>query len=184
MLAELGTEAIKMEGVTVTSSMMIIGVGVALVVELVKAALSQWPGFTAEMRKPLLPLVGIGLSMLAFGVAGIENWLLGGIVVGLATGGGYDFIKGVTQKAAKIGSTAPLLAVLLLVSLAGCRAYMQPNLKQQFEQATILSRAWLEDCEGGNNEACVEGLRLCNETMELVVDALNNQASSEEGGDQ
>jgi len=183
MLAELGTNALSVEGVTVTSTMMIMGVGVGLVVELVKAVLSKWPGFTAEMRKPMLPLVGIGLSMLAFGVAGIENWLLGGIVMGLAAGGGYDFLKGVTRKAAKMGSAAPLLAVLLLASLSGCRAYMEPKLKQQFEQAAILSRAWLEDCEDGNPEACSEGLRLCNETMELVVDAMNNQPSSEKGGE-
>ena len=182
MLAKIA-DTISLEGVTVTSNMMVIGVGVSLVVELVKAVLSRWSGFTAEMRKPLLPLVGIGLSMLAFGVAGTENWLLGGIVVGLAAGGGYDFIKGVTQKAGKVGSAAPLLATLILVSLAGCRAYMQPQLKTQFEQATILSRAWLEDCEAGNDEACKEGLRLCNETMELVVDAMNNQPSSREGGD-
>jgi len=90
-------ELISNLNVTMTPTMYVIGLVVALAVEFIKAILSRWSFVTAEIKKPLFPLIGVFLSSMAFAVGGIENWLIAGVIIGLATGGGYDMFKGTSK---------------------------------------------------------------------------------------
>jgi len=95
--------------VTLTPLMMAMAVPIALAIEFIKALSKRLDFLTPEIRKPLLPLVGIMLAMMAFGLAGIENWLMAGTVVGLSAGGGYDLFKGMSR-AGKKNPVAPAAA--------------------------------------------------------------------------
>jgi hypothetical protein len=88
-----GTESISSLDVTMTPTMYVLGMVVALAVEFIKAMISRWPFVTPEIRKPLMPLLSIGLSSLVFGLAGVEGWLVAGVLIGLAAGGGYDMFR-------------------------------------------------------------------------------------------
>jgi len=107
--------------VTLTPLMMTMAVPIALAVEFIKALSNKLNFFTTEIRKPLFPLVGIGLAILAFGLAGVENWLVAGVMIGLSAGGGYDLFKGMAQVSKK-PPVAPA-GVLILCSMlifGGC----------------------------------------------------------------
>jgi len=90
-------ELINNLNVTMTPTMYVIGLVVALAVEFIKALLSRFSFVTAEIKKPLFPLIGIGLSAMAFAIGGLENWLIAGVIIGLATGGGYDMFRGTSK---------------------------------------------------------------------------------------
>ena len=83
--------------VTMTPTMYVTGLVVALAVEFIKAMISRWAFVTDEIKKPLFPLIGICLSSMAFAICGLENWLIAGVIIGLATGGGYDMFKGTSK---------------------------------------------------------------------------------------
>jgi len=88
------TESISSLNVTMTPTMYVLGMVVALVLEFIKAMISRWPFMTPEIKKPLMPLLSISLSSLVFGLAGVEGWLVAGVLIGLAAGGGYDIFRG------------------------------------------------------------------------------------------
>jgi len=90
-------ELINNLNVTMTPTMYVIGLVVALAVEFIKAILSRWSFVTAEIKKPLFPLIGVCLSSMAFAIGGQENWMIAGVIIGLATGGGYDMFKGTSR---------------------------------------------------------------------------------------
>jgi len=92
-----GTEIVNTLNVTMTPTMYVIGLVVALAVEFIKAILSRWSFITSEIKKPLLPLIGVLLSSMAFVIGGVENWLIAGVIIGLATGGGYDMFRGTSN---------------------------------------------------------------------------------------
>lgn len=135
MLAELQT--IDLGDVTLTQSMIMLGAVIMIAVQLFRASLMQlWPAGPDEIKKPLTSLVSVSLSMLIFYAMAIESWLMGGIVIGLAAGGGYEFTKnmaGLVKKKvvnAGNGKAAANLSMLLLLCamlIAGGCISAQPN---------------------------------------------------------
>jgi hypothetical protein len=108
MLAQI-TQNVGIEGVTVTYAMMVLTVAVALLVELIKVILSskrivnkqeqpRFPWFTDDLRKPLLPLLSIGMTMAVFWATGQTSWLLGGVILGWSASGGYSWVTGILEK--------------------------------------------------------------------------------------
>ncbi|MCJ7778849.1 MAG: hypothetical protein MUP16_11120 [Sedimentisphaerales bacterium] len=132
MLAELQT--IDIGDVTLTKSMIMLGVIPMLIVQLLKAWLVHfWPAGPEEIKKPLFTLVGIFTAVLMFYALAMEDWFMGGIVIGLTSIGGYETAKNTAGLAKKKlvpnGGTVPLAMVLLLCSLllvGGCIS-AQPN---------------------------------------------------------
>lgn len=123
------TQNATAQGVTVTYAMMLMGVGIGLVVELVKTVLSRFAWFTADMKKPLLPLLGVLLAMLIFRVMGSADWLAAGMLIGLGAGGGYDWTVGMMEKLGlKAKAVVPVLLIGPLLLAPGCNQFASnPN---------------------------------------------------------
>lgn len=92
MLPDL-SQAISSLDVTITPTMLVLTGVVTYMIQFLKACVSTWVWLTDEREKAMWPLVGIGLCSLAFGFAGVENFLVAGGILGLAAGGGYDQFK-------------------------------------------------------------------------------------------
>lgn len=92
-----GPESLSNLDVTLTSTTYVVGLVASLAVQFIKAIISRWPSVRPEIKKPLLPLIGIVLCCLTLAVAGVENWFVAGVVIGLASGGGYDIFKGTSN---------------------------------------------------------------------------------------
>lgn len=95
MLPDL-SQAMSSLDVTITPTMVVMAGFVSYVLQFIKACVGTWAWLTGERQKPLWPMVGIALCSLAFGLAHVENFLVAGVVLGLAAGGGYDMFKGTT----------------------------------------------------------------------------------------
>jgi hypothetical protein len=107
--------------VTLTPGMLAVGILVSLFTEFVKAIISRWTWMTETITKPGFPLLGCACCMGIFALAGLEQWMLGGIAVGLMTGGGYDAFKGMAAaKGVKIPPVVPLLLIATLLAVPGC----------------------------------------------------------------
>ena len=121
MLAEMNQSFGGMD-ITVTPMMMAMAVPIALAVEFIKAIIGRWKIITPEVKKPLFPLLGIGLAVLSFWVAGIESWLMSGMLIGLSAGGGYDLFKGMANvRNGKPVTNKPMVLLLCFLLLAaGC----------------------------------------------------------------
>jgi len=121
MLAEM-TQSLGGMDVTITPMMMAMAVPIALAVEFIKAIIGRWPIITPEIRKPLFPLLGIGLALMSFALAGIENWLLAGVLIGLSAGGGYDLFKGMARvgNGKAVTNTSLMLLLCFLLLASGC----------------------------------------------------------------
>jgi len=134
MLAEMNQSFGGMD-ITVTPMMMAMAVPIALAVEFIKAIIGKWKIITPEIKKPLFPLLGIGLALMSFALAGIENWLLAGVLIGLSAGGGYDLFKGMARvgngKAAATAIPPASLSMLLLLCAmlltSGCMSQQNPR---------------------------------------------------------
>ena len=125
MLAELQT--IDIGEVTLTQSMIMLGVVPMIIVQLTKGVLSHfWPAGPEEIIKPLFSLVGIFAAVLMFYALAMESWLMGGIVIGLTASGGYEFTKNMAGLAKKkpipTATTDTVLFLLLCCMLlaSGC----------------------------------------------------------------
>jgi hypothetical protein len=92
MLPDLSS-AINSLDVTITPTMFVLAGVVTYMIQFLKACVSTWIWLTDERENALWPLVGMGLCSVAFGFAGVENYLVAGAVLGLAAGGGYDQFK-------------------------------------------------------------------------------------------
>jgi len=90
------SDAISSLNVTVTPTMIVIAGFVSYLLQFIKACVGSWKVLTDAIQKPLWPMVGILLCSLCFGLAGVENYLVAGSILGLAAGGGYDMFKGTT----------------------------------------------------------------------------------------
>lgn len=89
MLPELSSAMSSLD-VTITPTMLVLTGVVSYVIQFLKACVSTWVWLTDEREKALWPLFGMALCSVAFGFAGVDNYLVGGIILGLAAGGGYD----------------------------------------------------------------------------------------------
>ena len=92
-------EQIKQLGdITVTPLMLALAIPVTFAIQFIKALVGKWNFFSAdEIKKSLFPLVGIAITIMAYYFAGIENWMLAGVVMGLAASGGYDAFSGASR---------------------------------------------------------------------------------------
>ena len=122
MLAQI-TENVGVEGVTITYAMMVLTIGVALFVELIKVILSRFAWFTADLKKPFLPLLSIGVTMAVFRATGQTSWLLAGVILGWSASGGYTWVAGMLEKLGL--KTKAVVPVLLACSLltGGCSIF-------------------------------------------------------------
>jgi len=93
MLPDLSNAISSLE-VTITPTMLVIAGFVAYAIQFIKACVGGWARLSDAIQKPLWPMVGMALCALAFGLGGVENYLVAGAVLGLAAGGGYDIFKG------------------------------------------------------------------------------------------
>ena len=160
MLAELQT--IDIGDVTLTQSMLMLGVVVMTVVQLFKAVLSYlWPDAPDGIKKPLISLVSVGLSMLIFYTIAEKNWLMGGIIIGLASGGGYEFaknMKSLVPKKAVVPGAALLMCCMLLTS--GCWQQQNPRAdlvaSQKVFTATVSSLTVLVEADRINDDELKE----------------------------
>jgi len=126
MLAELQT--IDLSDVTLTQTMIILGVVPMVVVQLFRAVIEHvWPAGPGEIKKPLYLLVAIGITVLMFYAMATKDWLVGGIIIGLTSVGGYEFTKNmgaiVKKKVPNGTGTAVTFTSLLLCFLlltGGC----------------------------------------------------------------
>jgi len=121
MLAEMNQSFGGMD-ITVTPLMMAMAVPIALAVEFIKAIIGNWKIITPEVRKPLFPLLGIGLAVMSFWLAGIESWLMAGVLIGLSAGGGYDLFKGMAnvRNGKQVTNNSMVLLLCLLLLASGC----------------------------------------------------------------
>ncbi len=121
-------QTLPMEGldVTITTTMQVMGVVVALALQFVKAFAGRWPSLTDEMKKPLWPLLSIALTALCFWLGKVEDPFVSAVVVGLAACGGYDLFAGASRagNGPKPTPVTPMLAVCALVLFApGCQVF-------------------------------------------------------------
>ena len=182
MLAELQT--IDTGDVTLTQSMIILGVVPMVIVQLFRAVIDYfWPAGPQEIKKPMFSLVGISTAVLIFYALAAKDWLMGGIIIGFAAGGGYDFAKhmgGIVKKATNgNGNKPPLVpaAVLLLCAMliaGGCsQVQMSPQYRQQLLMSNALVQSLNGDCQAGDPNACRDGLNESAKTLQKLVDAVD-----------
>ena len=126
MLAEMET-AIPGD-VTLTQTMIMLGVVPMIVVQLFRAIMEYfWPEGPDGIKKPLFMLVGIGITVLIFYALAMEDWMMGGIIIGLTATGGYEFTKNMGAIVKKIpkppngtGTVAVSLLLCFLLLTGGC----------------------------------------------------------------
>ena len=117
--------------VTLTPLMMAMAIPISFAIQFIKALAKKVSFFEAEeIKKSFFPMVSIALTMAAYRLAGIEEWLLAGIVMGLAASGGYQafagtakLIKKPTQFGTGSGGCKKTLVCILLCFLlltSGC----------------------------------------------------------------
>ncbi len=121
-------ETLPMEGldVTITTTMQVMGVVVALALQFVKAFAGRWPSLTDEMKKPLWPLLSIALTAVCFWLGKVDDPFVSAVVVGLAACGGYDLFAGASRagNGPKPTPVTPMLAVCALLLFApGCQLF-------------------------------------------------------------
>ena len=130
MLAEMQT--IDLGDVTLTQTMIMLGVVPMIVVQLFRAVMECfWPAGPDGIKKPLFMLVGIGITILIFYALAMKDWMMGGIIIGLTATGGYEFTKNmgaIVKKKVPNGNAAASLVLLLcfLLLTSGCIS-SQPN---------------------------------------------------------
>jgi len=130
MLAEMQT--IDLGDVTLTQTMIMLGVVPMIVVQLFRAVMECfWPAGPDGIKKPLFMLVGIGITILIFYALAMKDWMMGGIIIGLTATGGYEFTKNmgaIVKKKVPNGTAATSLVLLLcfLLLTSGCIS-SQPN---------------------------------------------------------
>jgi len=95
MLPDL-SNAISSLDVTITPTMLVLALFVSYVVQVIKALVGKWPVLTEEIEDPLWPMISMTLCTVAFGAAGVENYLVAGAILGLSAGGGFSLFKGTT----------------------------------------------------------------------------------------
>ncbi|HUS74307.1 MAG TPA: hypothetical protein VMY06_14700 [Sedimentisphaerales bacterium] len=141
MLAELQTIDIK--DVTLTQTMILLGVVPMIVVQLFRAVMEYfWPVGPDGIKKPLFMLVGIGTAVLMFYVMAMTDWLVGGIIIGLTATGSYELTKnmgGIVKKKVPNGTAATSLVLLLcfLLLAAGCMWAENPKADLLASQKTF-----------------------------------------------
>lgn len=163
MLAEI--ETIDLGDVTLTQSMIMMGVVIMLLVQLFRAVLGYvWPMAPAEIKKPLISLVAVGMALFTFYVTKMESWLMGGIVIGLASGGGYEFTKNMAglvkkepNKITEVKKAFVLLLCFILLTVGCVAPLSEPAQRNEFLYFNERVQDWAERCKADPNE-CKDGL--------------------------
>lgn len=139
MLTELQT--IDTGDITLTQTMMLLGVVPMIIVQLFRAAIEYfWPVGPDGIKKPLFMLVGIGTAVLMFYVMAMTDWLVGGIIIGLTATGSYEFTKNmgaIVKKKVPNGTTATVLLLCFLLLAAGCMWAENPRADLLASQKTF-----------------------------------------------
>ena len=148
--------------VNITPLMMAMAVPISFAIQFIKATVKRWSFFNAdEIKKSFFPMVSIALTMAAYRLAGIDEWLLAGVVMGLAASGGYQAFSGTAKLVKKpIGtSTLGILLLCFLLLIAGCAGmvHMDPAAKAEFNAFNISAQVWNRKCQADPN-ACAPGL--------------------------
>ena len=92
--------------VTLTPLMMALAIPISFAIQFIKALITKVQFFQAEeIKKSLFPMVSIGITAGVYYIAGIENWILSGVVMGLAASGGYQAFNGAAKLVKKPNGT-------------------------------------------------------------------------------
>jgi len=162
--------------VTVTPIMMSMAIFVSFAIQFIKALLNRFDFFDAdEIKKSFFPMISIGLTMGAFFLAGIENWILAGVVMGLTASGGYTMLHG-SAGLIKKSPVLSVVSILLLFTIlgAGCsEVWMSKPYEQNLEMTNIVVQSLNEDCQAGDPNACRDGLAVSADILQLLVDAVH-----------
>lgn len=111
--------------VTLTPLMMVLAVPISFTIQFIKALTSHWGFFTEEIKKSFFPMVSIALTIGIYCLAGIDDYLLAGVVMGLAASGGYQAFSGAGKLIKPIAPAIPTAGILLLcaVLIFGCETF-------------------------------------------------------------
>jgi hypothetical protein len=84
--------------VALTPLMMAMAIPISFAIQFVKALANRIELFKAEeIRKSFFPMISITLTIGAYYIAGIQDFLIAGIVMGLAASGGYQAFSGTAK---------------------------------------------------------------------------------------
>jgi hypothetical protein len=87
-------------------------------------------------------------------------------------------------KKCKIQAKSKIVVFLLLISLGlilcGCgKVHMSADYARQVEMAAVNCAVLNERCQAGDEQACMDGLNLAAETLNLIVDGMHNVSSGD-----
>jgi len=170
----------NIEGVTITYAMMVLTIGVALFVELAKVILTGFAWFTDDLRKPLLPLLSIAVTMAVFRATGQSSWLLGGVILGWSASGGYSWVAGILETVGL--KSRPILPIILILCgvlfVAGCTdKILTPAEQLEFAMFNIRVQDWNEQCLADPNQ-CAQGLSNMAAEMQAWVGVIVGEPNS------
>ena len=175
--------------VNLTPLMMAMAIPISFAIQFIKALANKVEFFKAEeIRKSFFPMVSIAITMAVYYIAGLNDWLLAGVVMGLAASGGYQAFNGAAKLVNGNGNKHPMVpaAALLLCAMllfAGCsQVQMSPEYRQNLEMTNVVVQSLNDDCQAGDPNACSKGLAESAEILQLLVDAVHGTASK--GGQQ
>lgn len=69
------------------------------------------------------------------------------------------------------------ISLLIVLLLVGCsKVYMSPAYKKNAVEISHVISALNDDCQDGNDVACREGLRIADQWIEGLIDAVEGKA--------
>jgi len=166
--------------VNLTPLMMAMAIPISFAIQFIKALANKLEFFRAEeIKKSLFPIVSIALTVGAYWLAGIQEYLLAGIVMGLAASGGYQAFNGTAKLIKKNGGTAIIIVCAMLLIFGCSQVQMSPAYQQELYMSNVLVQSLNADCQAGDPNACKEGLNESAQILQLLVDAVEGRAPIE-----
>jgi len=109
--------------VTLTDLMMVLAVPISFAIQFIKALADKVEFFKAEeIRKSLFPMISIALTIGAYYIAGVQDFVIAGVVMGLAASGGYQAFSGSAKLIKPVATTAGVL-LLCAILIFGCETF-------------------------------------------------------------
>jgi hypothetical protein len=166
--------------VTLTPLMIVLAVPISFAIQFIKALANRLEFFKAEeISKSLFPMLSIVLTCLVYMMAGVENWIIAGVVMGLAASGGYQAFNGsakLVSKSKALTTAAALILICALLLIAGCsQIQMSPAYKQELYMSNVLVQSLNKDCQAGDPNACKQGLDESAKILQLLVDGVEGR---------
>jgi len=169
-------EQINDLNINITTSMMIIAFFCSFAVQFIKVVLKRFTFFSSdEIKKSFFPMLSIALTAGALFIAGVEDWMIAGVILGWSACGGYTSLSG-SAGLIKKSPVLPVISILLLFTIlgVGCsQVQMSPAYRQNLEMTNVVVQSLNDDCQAGDPNACSKGLAESAEILQLLVDAVH-----------